>query len=101
MIDCGYPDPMARWRGKYSTEQEARQLIKEAGGLSLLWMLGMIDVGLPEPDAARIGDVGVVTVMGEQGVEAVGAIFTGKRWSMRSPNGLFCASVEPIMYWRV
>lgn len=92
---------MARWRGNYSTEQEARDFIASAGGLPMLWLLGMIDVGLPEPDRPRLGDVGIVVVLGEHGPEEVGAIYGGKRWHMRSPNGLFCASVEPVMFWRV
>lgn len=101
VVECGYPDPMARWRGKYDTQQGAMSLIRDNGGLSMLWMLGMLDVGLPEPDAPRIGDVGVVEAMTVEGPQQVGAIFGGKRWSMLSPNGLFCASVPAVMIWRV
>lgn len=94
-------DPMARWRGKYSTEGEARKYIADAGGLSMLWLLGMIDVGVPEVDFPRIGDVGIVTVLGEHGKEEVGGIFGGRRWFVRSTSGIFSASFDPVMVWRV
>lgn len=76
-------------------------LIRDAGGLAMLWTLGMLDVSLPEPDAPRIGDVGVVEAMTIDGPQQVGAIFGGKRFAMLSPNGVFCASVPAVMIWRV
>lgn len=96
------PDPMARWRGKYSTEEQAREFIADSGGLSMLWILGMIEAGVwSEPDAPIIGDVGIVRVLGENGPEEVGAIFSGKRWVMRAPRGLYSASVPHVMIWRM
>jgi hypothetical protein len=92
---------MARWRGGYDDEAGARALIAKAGGLVQLMTLGMIDAGIPECDEPHIGDVGIVAVLGEHGPEEVGAIYQGKRWAMRSPNGLFCASVVPLITWRV
>lgn len=92
---------MHLWRGRYDSEEAAREMIADGGGLPMLWLLGMIEIGLPEPDKPKLGDVGIVEVLGEHGPEEVGAIFMGKRWAMRSPNGLFCASVEPVMFWRV
>jgi hypothetical protein len=94
-------DPMARWRDQYDDEPTARQYIADAHGIIELMTLGMIDAGIPECDEPRIGDVGIVTVLGEHGPEEVGAIYQGKRWAMRSPNGLFCASVTPLITWRV
>lgn len=101
VVECGHPDPMARWRGKYDSEQGARDFIERSGGLCMIYLLGMSGIGLPEPDSPQLGDVGVVRVMGEHGPEEVGAIFGGKRWHLRSPNGLSCARVEPCMIWRV
>lgn len=93
---------MARWRGAYDDEKSARKFIADCGGLVPLWLLGMSDAGLYEnPDEPKEGDVGIVKVVGEHGDEEVGGIFMGKRWAMLSPNGLFCASVEPVMIWRV
>lgn len=101
VVEHGHSDPMRRWRGKYDSEQAARDLICAHGGLAMLWMLGTMDAELPEPDILRVGDVGIVQMATEQGQEEVGAIYGGKRWVMLSEKGLFCASVKPIMAWRV
>jgi hypothetical protein len=95
-------DPMARWRNQYNDEASARAFISSSGGLTSLWLLGMSDAGLYEqPDIPIAGDVGVLNVPCASGMEEIGGIFTGKRWSMLSPNGIFCASVDPVMIWRV
>lgn len=100
-IENGHSDPMRRWRGKYDSEESARDLICSAGGLSMLWMLGTMDAALPEPDLLRIGDVGVVAMMTPNGPDEVGAIYLGRRWAVLCESGLLCASVKPIMAWRV
>jgi len=99
----GNDDPMARWRGEYDCEAGARAFMAYGGGIIDLMTLGMIEAGIPECDEPRLGDVGIVTVLGEHGPEEVGAIYGGKRWHMRSPNGLFCASIAKQfvhMTWR-
>ena len=90
-IECGWPDPMAAWRGAYGTEAEAEALIFDAGGLVPLFSAGMEMAGLPEADEPHVGDIGVVSLLGEE----AGAIFTGKRWAFAADRGIACASLEP------
>lgn len=96
---------MAKWRGAYDSEDAARTLIADSGGLSMLWIVGMVGAGLwSEPGLPMLGDVGVVRVMGVNGPEEVGAIYGGKRWHMLSPDGLYSASIDKqnvSMIWRV
>ena len=94
-------DPMWFIRGGYDREADARKAIVQAGGLINLWRLGLSDLMLPEPDVPRVGDVGIVEVMGESGPEDVGAIYGGKRWAMLSPGGLFCVKEKAKAQWRL
>lgn len=95
----GYDDPMARWRGRYASEGAARELMDRYGLLDM-WTLGMIEVGVPEADEARIGDVGLVECVSDDGVNLVGAIYGGKRWHALGEKGLFQASMKPVKVWR-
>lgn len=93
-VACGWPDPMARWRGTYSCEEEAISLIAEHGSLAAMFGVGCAKAGIPVVDADndwRGGDVGVLTVLGHE----AGAIFTGKRWALVAPRGLAFASIDP------
>lgn len=96
----GFGDPAATWRGLYSTMDEARELMRDAGGLDVLW-----SVGLGSIDAVRVaepqpGDVGVIVVIGEHGPEMIGAIRSEKRWAFLTPKGVAAASAEHVAAWR-
>jgi len=97
----GFPDPMAAWRGRYSTEGEALDLIAEAGGLAELFAEGMEGAGLAPVDGEfRPGDIGVVQLLGEQ----AGAVYTGERWALVADRGLAFATVgrkHIVRAWRV
>jgi len=83
----GNPDPMAMWRGKYRSENGARRVIKRNGGLLRIW----IDtLGPPGNGPAREGDVAIVTLAGHE----AGAIYTGRRWAIRSERGWVAASLD-------
>lgn len=105
-VALGNPDPMAKWRGTYSTDEEAEHLIAEAarrgeglgrGGLEMLFAEGMWAAGIPEihdgqpgPDFEP-GDIAVVNLAGNE----AGAIYTGKRWAFVPDRGLGFVSLEP------
>src|SRR5690606_35402004 len=55
VMECGYSDPMALWRGTYASEAEAKALIEEAGGLVELWAIAL--GALPVVEEPRAGDV--------------------------------------------
>lgn len=88
ILDQSGTDPMAHWRGAYTTEREAEELIAGAGGLAALFA-DAIDPIWPRSYDPLEGAVGVIALAGEDGIEIdVGAIHTGKRWAIRSPRGL-------------
>lgn len=99
-LTWGRGDPMAEWRGRYSTDEEAATLIADAGRLVELWQRGLasIDVwGVNEPIA---GDVGVIVALGmDRQPEHVGAIWTGRRWAFRAPAGVCFASADVVRVW--
>lgn len=93
-------DPMAEWRGKYSTDQEALRLIVKAGGLLMLWQRALTSIGVATVGESRAGDVGVVRAFGEDGkVTHVGAIWTGQRWAFRASRGMNFEPAEPLCVW--
>lgn len=98
-VMMGWSDPAARWRGRYG-EQGARDFIERHSLLSL-WELGMIDAGIPEADEPKIGDVGIVECVTEDGYNQCGGIFGGRRWHSLSPAGVFQASMPVVKCWRV
>lgn len=87
-------DPMKKWRG-YTCEADVELLIAEAGSLHALWADGLSGIWRPAHEPV-IGAVGLVSLPGEHGdpIE-VGAIFSGKRWSLRTPRGMAGCSVDP------
>jgi hypothetical protein len=56
-------------RPLYTSEFQALRTIQEGGGLVALWSRGMADIGAPEVDEPRLGDVGIVEALTEVGVE--------------------------------
>lgn len=95
----GRGDPMAEWRGQYSTDRDAYRLIGHAGGLVELWRRGLASIGLGEVDAPEIGDVGVVMALTDAGAEPVGAIWTGERWAWRADAGVMFGPGEVLAIW--
>lgn len=109
-VMCGHSDPMAAWRGTYSTDEEAEHLIAEAarrgeglgrGGLETLFMQGMWAAGIPEIDGSRnsggdspppfeAGDIGVLLLAGNE----AGGIYTGKRWAFVPDRGMGFVSLD-------
>jgi hypothetical protein len=97
-------DPMANLRGRYASEEEAQEIIEDAGGLVAIWTRELDAAGIGSVATAREGDIGVIAVIGEHGLTANGGIFTGKRWAFLAPRGLFASSIEPahvMKVWRV
>lgn len=94
IVANGWPDPMAEWRGGYVDASAADD------GLVPLAASGLAGVGMPFTAAPILGDVGVISVLGQE----AGAIFTGRRWALVAPRGLAFISADPaivVRAWRV
>ena len=90
-LACGFPDPMAAWRGSYATEADGERIATESGGLVPLFVRGMGGAGLPDATAPwQEGDIAVVSLLGRE----AGAVFTGRRWSFVGPRGMAFASLD-------
>lgn len=97
VVECGHPDPMAKWRGTYASEAGAEFLIADAGGLTALFGEGL--AALPNVSEFQAGDIGVISLLGEE----AGSIFTGQRWAFVADRGLAFASLSlgSVLYaWR-
>lgn len=83
-------DPVAKWRGRYDSEEGARNFILSAGGIAMLWADGLDGIA-QETSAPQAGDIGII----EMPCGEAGGIFTGKRWAFLSNRGVHYASIEP------
>ncbi|TKD50227.1 DUF6950 family protein [Sphingomonas baiyangensis] len=101
VLGWGLGDPMARWRGRYSSDAEALALIDAAGGLEALWLLGMADIGCaPIGGEPQAGDVAVIALPAAYAGDCIGAIFNGKRWAALAHGGVVVARAEALRVWR-
>lgn len=90
-IALGTADPMAAWRGRYSTDVEAEEILAREGGLAGLSGAGLESVGWrPVIDAPRPGDLGVVSLLDEE----AGVLYAGPRWAFVATRGLGFTSLE-------
>lgn len=90
VIACGFPDPMARWRGTYETEIDGERLA-EKHGLVEMFDDGLSRIGVPVvAEPYEPGDVAVVSLLGRQ----AGAIYTGERWAFVGTRGLAFAKLS-------
>lgn len=77
--DIGLP-----WRGTYSTEAEAVEIVRKAGGAASLLGGALTRAGMVPVDTPERGDALVVQVLN---LEA-GALHLGQRVAMRLPRGV-------------
>ena len=89
-------DAAAAFRGTYSSEEEARELLHSLGGISGL--CGSLFGASWPVAAARVGDIGMVSA---GGIETI-AVCIGQHWRAPSPEGLVLVKPAHVaMCWRV
>jgi hypothetical protein len=101
LVACGYPDPAAELRGRYSTERGCARLLRRQGGLDAVVgaCAKRADLVLAQQPCA--GDVGLVLAITPRGPVAVGGLCTGPRWAMLSVGGLIVAPMTALATWSV
>lgn len=100
-------DPAGVWRGAYTTEREARRLMKRHGGPLALAARGLAAAGCAATTAPGRGDVALVRVplkewRGRLIVVPVGAIcLRGGLWMVRVRDGLVFRNFGVLQAWGV
>ncbi len=69
-------DPVSEWRGKYSSEAEAMDLVAHHGGVPQIMDRGLKRAGMKRTSTPKDGDVGCIVVGGV----AVGSIMKDGMW---------------------
>lgn len=88
VMECrGGPDPVARWRGHYSTELGCARLLKREGGMVALVHSAAATAMLAATNDPRPGDIGLVWGMTPRGLGDIGAIKTANGWAMLKHGG--------------
>lgn len=86
----GY-DPAAIFRGTYSTEEEASEMLEQASGMqgmaaSMLEPIGLVTI---PPAYAQRGDIGCLSLSFQQGlITEVGAVCIGGSFAVLEQRGL-------------
>jgi hypothetical protein len=101
LVARGHPDPVAAFRGRYSTPLGAHRLAKAHGGVAGIVAAQAEAAGLLRTPCAQAGDVGVVRVVTPQGEEPAGGLCTGPRWAVLGVTGLIVAPMPLLAAWRV
>lgn len=96
----GYADPMALFRGRYTTARGALRVIRRHGGLVDAVRYGMLDARVPEADEPRLGDMAVIERPTDDGLNQACALFGGERWVSLSTRGLDSGPGVPLAIWR-
>jgi hypothetical protein len=101
-IWCGYPDPVAEFRGIYDSEDGFRAIIERAGGVIPLVQgradsLGLARIDRPEPGAIAI--IGSSANIQRQW----GAIYDddAKGWRVRFVDAYPVVKARPLAIWKL
>lgn len=87
----GTLDPMAAWRGCYTSDVEAEEILAREGGLVGIFGQGLEAVGWrPVHDEPRAGDLAVASLLDDE----AGVLYTGRRWAFVATRGLGFASLD-------
>jgi hypothetical protein len=100
-------DPLAQFRGTYSTPDEARAVVKRAGGFGPTIGRLFDEMGLERTLTPECGDVGIINAsIGLRHcmpvVGAIMAIRVGPMWMVKALRGLSGRTdFEPVVVWRL
>jgi hypothetical protein len=91
-------DPMASWRGTYTTRREVQERIQREGGIFLVVERAMALCGLPRASERVLGDVALV----EMDPEPVMAIAVDRKaFAARTMTGIIVSDFKPLLSWEV
>lgn len=97
-------DPAASWRGRYGSLREALRLTKGRGGFVEAISAEMDRLGFARTADPLPGDVGLVRAPvgirdGRLVQQVVGAIRTGRLWSVKARRGVGGADFPLVVAW--
>ena len=94
-------DGGAAFRGRYRTAMGCQRLLNRAGGLLVVFSEAADGIGLERTCEPVAGDIGLITCMTLRGPGTAASICVGRRWIVRTINGLSSGLFAPIVAWRV
>lgn len=98
-IDGGAP-----WRGRYRTALGCIRTLNRSGGMEACIERGAALAGmtLAQTDGdIRPGAVGLIMAPTAKGPAPTGAIFTGERWAVLTPQGVLSMRATPLRCWNL
>lgn len=103
LMDLGYPDCAAMWRGTYDSALTCQKVSGYLTDPVKPMKISADFLGLEQTDEPRRGDVGVISVRHKDGkFRAVGAIYLGQNWAIRSEGSVLVDRPSHVLAaWRV
>lgn len=104
LIDLGYPDIGAKWRGKYDSSTSCHRLTNYLKDPVAPLQEGCSLIGLDRTDNPQRGDIGVIRIQdADMRVKAVGALFAGQNWAVKGElrRVLIGPAIDVLAAWRV
>lgn len=94
-------DGAAEWRGRYRTRIGCLRALSRSGGMEACIERGALAAGMVRTGDPVVGAVGLINLRTAKGVEPVGAIFNGVRWSALTERGVLSVRAEPVVAWNL
>jgi hypothetical protein len=102
LVACGWPDPAKGHREGVADEPTAPAILNAGGGLERFARTQMADAGLRLlTNPVCRGDVGLVTVVTPSGPSLAAGVWTGRRWAVRAPRGIWIGRAQCRVAWLV
>ncbi|MBB4242372.1 DUF6950 family protein [Rhizobium tropici] len=96
-------DPVEEFRGTYSSEDEAREILTAHGGMIALVDAVAMKAGIRRTDDPQTGDIGIIRAPSWLGgkLTEIGAIKFGPVWACLGPAGVVGKKAECLAAWSV
>lgn len=100
LIDMGYEDPAAKWRGTYDSAMSCQRVSKFLTDAPDVMGDAVTAVGMIETGEPVRGDVGVVRFVDHDGHKMMGAVCLGKNWAVKGEHRVVVGPAQVVRAWR-
>lgn len=97
LVDLGYPDIGAKWRGRYDSALSAQRVAGFLTDPVRPLAEGCASIGLRRTEAPKRGDIGIVRFLDVDGPKVAGSIFLGRNWAVKGERKVVVGQVADVL----